>query len=195
MTVRECRNCSVCIATLCTVVWLHGVHSGKIGLNHRLVAYLHILVQQLHASLLLNRKLLSQFGCIKYNKLPVCCLESAHCQAVQHFYTACITVTKRKLSHLPSACHILFLQQWLRQKQNYLVKEWQLALPVEQSRLLLLLFASRCRRRDNKLRRQDFHCHIIRQITSISSRAGYVTCPRVSLTGILELDTNSHAHY
>ena len=101
MTVRECRNCSVCIATLCTVVWLHGVHSDKIGLNHCLVAYLHILVQQLHASLLLNRKLLSQFGCIKYNKLPVCCLESAHCQAVQHFYTACITVTKRKLSHLP----------------------------------------------------------------------------------------------
>ena len=52
--------------------------------------------------------------------------------------------------------------------------------------------ASRCRRGATKAR---FPLPHVRQITSICSRAGHVTFPRVSLTGILELDTLSSIIY
>ena len=45
--------------------------------------------------------------------------------------------------------------------------------------------------RDNKLRRQDFHCHIYVRLRQFA----HVTFPRVSLTGILELDTLSSIIY
>ena len=52
--------------------------------------------------------------------------------------------------------------------------------------------ASRCRRGATKAR---FPLPHVRQITSICSRAGHVNFPRVSLTGILELDTLSSIIY
>ena len=56
--------------------------------------------------------------------------------------------------------------------------------------------ASRCRRgATTSYTKARFPLPHVRQITSICSRAGHVTFPRVSLTGILELDTLSSIIY